>query len=65
MIPPNAAGNASQANKATFLLLKRLDNYPYWTPKHAMEMLDKMITPILCYASEVWRLYDAPDIECN
>ena len=54
---------ASQANKAAFILHKRLNNYPYLTPKHAMEMFDKMITPILCYASEVWGFHDAPDIE--
>ena len=33
------------------------------TPKHAMELFDKMITPILCYASEVWGFHDALDIE--
>ena len=54
---------ASQANKAVFILQKRLNNYPYLTPKHAMELFDKMITPILCYASEVWVFHDAPDIE--
>ena len=53
----------SQANKATFILHKRLNNYPHLTPKHAVEMLHKMITPILCYASEVWGFHDAPDIE--
>ena len=54
---------ASQANKAVFILQKCLINYPYLTPKHAMELFDKMITPILCYASEVWGFHDAPDIE--
>ena len=54
---------ANQANKAVFILQKRLNNYPYLTPKHAMELYDKMITPISCYASEVWGLHDAPDIE--
>ena len=54
---------ASQANKAVFILQKRLNNYPYLTPKHVMELFDKMITPILCYASEVWGFHDAPDIE--
>ena len=54
---------ASQANKAVFILQKRLNNYPYVTPKHAMELFDTMITPILCYASEVWGFHDAPDIE--
>ena len=42
---------ASQANKAVFILQKRLNNYPYLTPKHAMELFDKMITPRF-----VWRI---------
>ena len=54
---------ASQANKAVFTLQNRLNNYPYLTPKHAMELFDKMISPILCYASEVLGFHDAPDIE--
>ena len=54
---------ASQANKAVFILQIHLNNYPYLTHKHAVEMFDKMITPILCYASEVWGFHDAPDIE--
>ena len=54
-----------QAYKAMFILQERLNNYPYLTAKHAMELFDKMITPILYYASasEVWWFHDAPDIE--
>ena len=54
---------AAQASKAVFSLSKNLNNFPGLKPKHAMELFDKLISPILNYGSEVWGFHDAPEIE--
>ena len=54
---------AAQANKALFTFHKNLSRFPGLTPKVVLSLFDKMITPILNYASEVWGFHAAPNIE--
>ena len=42
---------SGQALKAIFKLLY---HFTELSPKHVLELFDKLITPILCYGSEVW-----------
>ena len=44
---------AGQAQKAIFKLNKYLYKFTYITPKHNLELFDKLITPILNYGCEV------------
>ena len=54
---------AGQAQKAIF----KLNGYLYYfsdiTPKHILNLFDKLVTPILNYGSEVWGFCNAHQIE--
>ena len=54
---------AGQAQKAIFKLNKYLYKFTYITPKHKLELFDKLITPILNYGCEVWGFGQANVIE--
>ncbi|MCG8048238.1 MAG: reverse transcriptase family protein [Candidatus Thiodiazotropha endolucinida] len=54
---------AGQAQKAIFKLNKYLYKFTFISPKHKLELFDKLITPILNYASEVWGFKQANRIE--
>ena len=54
---------ADQANKAIFQLHKILLRFKGITLSAALDLFDKLITPILCYGCEVWGFHSAPDIE--
>ena len=54
---------SDQANKALFCMLKSLNRFVNLSPKMMMEIFDKLITPILCYGSEVWGFNTGLDIE--
>ena len=54
---------AGQAQKAIFKLNKYLYKFIYITPKHKLELLDKLITPILIYGCEIWGFKQANVIE--
>ena len=44
---------AGQAQKAIFTLNKYLYKFTYISPKHKLDLFDKLITPILNYSCEV------------
>ena len=44
---------AGQAQKAVFKLNKYLYKFTYITPKHKLDLFDKLVAPILNYGSEV------------
>lgn len=54
---------AGQAQKAIFKLYKYLYKFTFITPKHKLELFDKLVTPILNYAGEVWGFKQANCIE--
>ena len=54
---------ADQANKAIFQLHKSLSRFKTLRVSFALDLLDKLITPILCYGCEVWGFHPAPDID--
>ena len=54
---------ADQANKAIFQLHKILNRSKTLRVSLALDLFDKLITPILCYGCEVWGFHPAPDIE--
>ena len=54
---------AGQAQKAVFKLNKYIYKFTFITPKHKLELFDKLISPILNYASEVWGFCQANAIE--
>ena len=54
---------ASQASKAVFKLRKSLYKFKNVPLSLALDLFDKLINPILNYASEVWGFHDAPEIE--
>ena len=54
---------AGQAQIAIFKLNKCLYKFVNIAPKHRLELFDKLITPILIYGSEVWRLCKGNQIE--
>ena len=45
---------AGQAQKAIFKLNKYLYKFTFVSPKHKLELFDKLISPILNYSCEVW-----------
>ena len=49
--------------KAIFKLNRLLYNFTNITPKHRMELFDKLVTPILNYGCEVWGFCQANKIE--
>ncbi|MCG8047978.1 MAG: reverse transcriptase family protein, partial [Candidatus Thiodiazotropha endolucinida] len=54
---------AGQALKSVFMLNKYVYNFTSLQPAHLLELFDKLVTPILNYASEVWGFYKATAIE--
>ena len=54
---------AGQAQKAIFKLNKYLYKFTYISPKHKLDLFDKLISPILNYSSEVWGFIQANSIE--
>ena len=54
---------AGQALKAIFKLNRYLYNFTNITPRHRLELFDKLVTPILNYGSEVWGFDQAKQIE--
>ena len=54
---------AGQAQKAIFKLNKYLYKFTYITPKHKLELFDKLITPILNYGCEIWGFKQANVLE--
>lgn len=54
---------SGQALKAIFKLNKYLYNFTTLSPAHILDLFDKLISPILNYASEVWGFYTAKSIE--
>ena len=54
---------AGQAQKAVFKLNSYLYKFADLTPRHVLDLFDKLVTPILCYCSEVWGFCKADKIE--
>lgn len=54
---------SGQAQKAIFKLNKYLYKFTFISPKHKLELFDKLILPILNYGSEVWGFVQANAIE--
>ena len=54
---------AGQAQKAFFKLNKYLYKFIYISPKHKLDLFDKLITPTLNYPCEVWGFSQATAIE--
>ena len=54
---------AGQALKAIFKLNRYLYNFTNITPRHRLELFDKLVTPILNYGSEVWGFGQTKQIE--
>ena len=54
---------AGQAQKAIFKLKGYLENFTELTPKHVLELFDKLVSPVLNYSSEVWGFCKAKQIE--
>ena len=54
---------AGQAGKAIFKLNKYLFQFTQLSPKHILELFDKLIKPILHYGSEIWGFLNANVIE--
>ena len=54
---------AGQARKAIFKLNKYLYHFTQITPKHYLDLFDKLIKPILNYGSEVWGFANANVVE--
>ena len=52
-----------QAQKAIFKLNRYLYTFTNITPKHRLELFDKLISPILNYCSEVWVFCQASQVE--
>jgi hypothetical protein len=54
---------SEQANKALFSFYKYIGKFVNLKPLLQMELFDKLITPILCYACQVWGFHPAPAVE--
>ena len=54
---------AGQAQKAIFKLKGYLERFTMLTPKHVLELFDKLVSPVLNYGSEVWGFCKAKQIE--
>ena len=54
---------SEQANKAIFSMQRNLKKFVNLSPSFQIDLFDKLITPILHYASEVWGFHSAPNIE--
>ena len=54
---------ARQAQKAIFKLNCYLIKFTDFSPKHTLDLFDKLVSPILNYAAEVWGFFKATQIE--
>ena len=54
---------AGQAQKAILKLNKYLYKFTFISPKHKLDLFDKLVTPILNYGYEVWGFAQANAIE--
>ena len=54
---------SGQAQKAIFKINKYLYRFTFISPKHKLELFDKLVTPILNYGSEVWGFIQGNAIE--
>ena len=54
---------ARQAQKAIFKLNCYLIKYTDVTPKHILDLFDKLVSPILNYAAKGWVFFKATQIE--
>ena len=54
---------AGQAQKAIFQINKYLYKFTFLSPRHKLDLFDKLILPILNYGSEVWGFSQANAIE--
>ena len=54
---------SGQAQKAIFKLNRYLYTFTNITPKHRLELFDKLTSPILNYCSEVWGFCQASQVE--
>ena len=54
---------SGQALKSIFTLNKYLYGFTRLKPSHRLELFDKLVSPILNYASEVWGFHNATAIE--
>ena len=54
---------SGQAQKAIFILNKYSTKFTHLGPSHVLDLFDKLISPILCYSSEVWGFSKAKDVE--
>ena len=54
---------AGQSQKAIFKMKKYLYKFTFLSPRHKLELFDKLITPILNYGCEVWGFIQANAIE--
>ena len=53
----------AQAQKAVLKLSKYLYNFADLIPRHVLDLIDKLVSPILCYFSEAWVFCKADKIE--
>ena len=51
---------AGQAQKAIFKLNSYLYKFTNISPRHTIELFDKVVSPILNYAAEVWGFFKQP-----
>ena len=49
--------------KLFFALNRYINKFVNINPSHVLDLFDKLISPILCYASEVWGFTNANNIE--
>ena len=54
---------SGQAQKAIFIWNKYLTKFTNLGPSHVLNLFHKLISPILCYSSEVWGVSKAKDVE--
>ena len=54
---------SGQAQKAIFILNKYLTKFSNLVPSHVLDLFDKLISPIVCYGSEVWVFSNGKAIE--
>ncbi|MCG8093252.1 MAG: hypothetical protein JAZ17_06420 [Candidatus Thiodiazotropha endolucinida] len=54
---------SGQAQKAIFKMNKYVYKFTFFSPRHKLELFDKLIMPILNYGSEVWGFIQANSIE--
>ena len=54
---------AGHAQKAIFQLNKYLYKFTFLSPRHKLDLFDKLLLPILNYGSEVWGFSQANAIE--